>query len=133
MALDLFAGAQAFVERPGLGGWRCAQLLVEQPDQLLVVPQRPPPLAQCRLAAHQPPVGILLQLVVGYGLAVGLRSLGVALLGEEEPSQEQQRFSIRSAELFLALRRPFALRRAFEEIAPVEAGGLLQMPDGLLG
>ena len=85
MALDLFAGAQAFVERLGLDGWRCAQLLVEQPDQLLVVPQRPPPLSQSRVAAHQPPVGFLQQLVVGYGLAVGVGRLGVAVLGEEEP------------------------------------------------
>src|ERR671917_748191 len=116
MALDLFAGAQAFVERPGLGGWRCAQLLVEQPDQLLVVPQRPPPLAQCRLAAHQPPVGILLQLVVGYGLPVGLRSLGVTLLGGVKPPQEQQRLPVLPRELLLALRRPLVICRVLEEI-----------------
>ena len=36
------------------------------------------------------------------GLPVGLGGLGVALLGEEEPSQEEQRFLILPPELFLA-------------------------------
>ena len=59
MALNFFAGAQALVERSGLGGRRCAQLLVEQLHQLLVVPYGTAAIAQVRLAAHQLPLGYL--------------------------------------------------------------------------
>src|SRR3712207_1441007 len=70
--------------------------------QLLVVPQRPAPLAQSREAAHQPPVGLLQVAIVSYGLPVGLRRLGVALSGGEEPSQEKQPLPVLPPELFLA-------------------------------
>jgi hypothetical protein len=70
MALNFFASVQAFVERSGLGGQRRAQLLVEQLYQLLVVLERPAAFAQGRLAAHQAPVGLLQEPVVGYGLPV---------------------------------------------------------------
>jgi hypothetical protein len=78
-------------------------------------------------------VGFLQQLVVGDGLPVGFGRLGVASLGEEEPPQEQQRLLVLPRELLLALRRPFALRRVLQEVAPVKIDDLLQVPDGLLG
>ena len=94
MALNFFASVQAFVERSGLGGQRRAQLLVEQLYQLLVVLERPAAFAQSRLAAHQAPVGLLQEPVVGYGLPVDLYRLSGALSGEEEPPQEEQRLPI---------------------------------------
>src|SRR3954447_1744041 len=87
--INFFAGAQAFAERSGLGSWRCAQLLVEQLHQLLVVLERPAPFTQRRLTAHQLPVRLLQQPVVGYGIAVEICRLRVAPSGGEEPPQEE--------------------------------------------
>lgn len=89
MALNFFASVQAFVQRSGLGGQRRAQLLLEQLYQLLVVLERPAAFAQGRLAAHQAPVGLLQEPVVG-----DLYRLSEALSGEEEPPQEEQRLPI---------------------------------------
>ena len=96
MALNFFASVQAFVQRSGLGGQRRAQLLLEQLYQLLVVLERPAVFAQGRLAAHQAPVGLLQEPVVG-DLPVDLYRLSGALSGEEEPPQEEQRLPILSA------------------------------------
>lgn len=93
MALNFFASVQAFVQRSGLGGQRRAQLLLEQLYQLLVVLERPAAFAQGRLAAHQAPVGLLQEPVVG-DLPVDLYRLSGALSGEEEPPQEEQRLLI---------------------------------------
>src|SRR3712207_7358516 len=93
MALNFFASVQAFVQRSGLGGQRPAQLLLEQLSQLLVVLERPAAFAQGRLAAHQAPVGLLQEPVVG-DLPVDLYRLSGALSGEEEPPQEEQRLPI---------------------------------------
>ena len=101
MALNFFASVQAFVQRSGLGGQRRAQLLLEQLYQLLVVLERPAAFAQGRLAAHQAPVGLLQEPVVG-DLPVDLYRLSGALSGEEEPPQEQQRLLVLPRELLLA-------------------------------
>ena len=93
MALNFFVSVQAFVQRSGLGGQRRAQLLLEQLYQLLVVLERPAAFAQGRLAAHQAPVGLLQEPVVG-DLPVDLYRLSGALSGEEEPPQEEQRLPI---------------------------------------
>jgi hypothetical protein len=76
-------------------------------------------------------VSLFQKVVVGDGLTVGFSRLGVALSGEEEPSQEKQRLLVGAPEFFLAGKSPFAIREVFEVIAPVELCGLLQVVDGL--
>ncbi len=53
MALWFFAGAQVLVQRGGLGGRGCSQLLIEHLYQLVVVPERLAPFTKRLLAALQ--------------------------------------------------------------------------------
>ena len=65
-------------------------------------------------------------------MATGLHRVGAILISVAAPLMASVASSFGPPELFLADHLPFAISRVFEEIAPVEVGGVVGQPVGLV-